>query len=581
MDNPSVKKPSELKPWLQFFSKEAVESQMPKDTIYNIVKKNNEAHRDSYALNYFTNRITYGELLDQVEKAAASFKKLGVKKGDIVVCSSVTIPEMVYSLYALNKLGATIFTIDPRLPGDFVKNTIESAKADILIFLDLAYPLLKPIIPELKVKKMISISVGLSMPTFIRTMAKFKMPSPDIEPNDKICDWKTFMKIGKGVKTEAAEYGENDVAAITLTGGTTGTPKGVMITNDGFNAIMHDFKNCGVKYTRHQRFLNIIPAFASYGIVASLHMPLGLGLEVVVIPKFNADKVGYYVKKYRPAHTLLVPAHYEKLMNSKEMAKGFDLSFFETAGSGGDTMNEGLEQKLNNFLKSRGAKFPLSQGYGMSEVSSAAACHCNGNFRSMSVGYPLLTTVISIFEPGTSNELGFNEEGEICITGPSVMAGYFNNEKETQDVLSKHPDGQIWVHSGDLGYMDEDGFIFIKGRIKRMITLSTGHKVFPTQIEDVMGKNPHVYSCAAVGVKDRVNAQGQCPLAVVQLIEGADKEQVRKELFESFNKDLDAPSIPFDIWFIDEMPRTGMDKIAYGQLSDDYEAMIDKQAATV
>ena len=161
------------------------------------------------------------------------------------------------------------------------------------------------------------------------------------------------------------------------------------------------------------------------------------------------------------------------------------------------------------------------------------------------------------------------------------MAGYFNNEKETQDVLSKHPDGQIWVHSGDLGYMDEDGFIFIKGRIKRMITLSTGHKVFPTQIEDVMGKNPHVYSCAAVGVKDRVNAQGQCPLAVVQLIEGADKEQVRKELFESFNKDLDAPSIPFDIWFIDEMPRTGMDKIAYGQLSDDYEAMIDKQAATV
>ena len=577
MENAVKNKPSEVKPWLQFFSKEAIESEMPRDTIYNVVKRNNENFRDSYALNYFTRRITYGEFLDKVEAAASSFKKLGVKAGDIVVCCTVTIPEMVYALYALNKLGATLFTVDPRMPGEFVKNRIEESNADILIFLDLAYPLLKPVIPELKVKKMISYSVSLSMPAYIKPLVRFKMPSPEIEYNEKICDWKTFMKLGKGVKTEAVEYGENNVAAITLTGGTTGTPKGVMITNDGFNAIMHDFKNCGVSYTRRQRFLDIIPSFASYGIVASLHMPLGLGLEVVIIPKFNPERVGYYIKKYKPAHTLLVPAHYEKLMNSKEMANGFDLSFFETAGSGGDTMNEGLEQKLNDFLKSRGAKYPLSQGYGMSEVSSAAACHCNGNFRSMSVGYPLLTTMISIFEPGTTNELGFNEEGEICITGPSIMAGYFHNEKESKEVMVEHPDGQVWIHSGDLGYMDEDGFIFIKGRIKRMITLSTGHKVFPTQIEDVMGKNPHVYSCAAVGVKDRVHAQGMNPLAVVQLAEGADSEQVKKELFESFNKDLDAPSIPFDIWFVDKMPRTSMDKIAYGQLSDDYEAMIDEQ----
>lgn len=581
MENTVKTKPSELKPWLQFFSKEAIASEMPKDTIYNVVRKNNEGHEQRFALNYFTNRITYGELFENIDAVAASFKKLGVKKGDVVCCCSVTIPEMVYVLYALNKIGATLFTIDPRMPGEFVKRTVHDAKADVLIFLDLAYVMLEPVIPDLKVKKIISYSAMLSMPAHIRLAARFKLGSPTVKYNDKVWSWKTFVKYGEGETTEAVKYGENDIAAITLTGGTTGTPKGVMITNDGFNAIMHDFKNCGVKYTRHQRFLNIIPAFSSYGIVSSLHMPLGLGLEDVIIAKFDADKVGGYVKRFRPEHTLMVPAHYEKLMNSKEMANGFDLSFFETAGSGGDTMNEGLEQKLNNFLKSRGCKFPLSQGYGMSEVSSAAACSCNGNFRSMSVGYPLLTSMISIFEPGTTNELGFNEEGEICISGPSLMAGYFNNEKETEEIMIKHPDGQVWVHSGDLGYMDEDGFIFIKGRIKRMITLFNGHKVFPTQIEDVMGKHESVYSCAAVGVRDRRNAQGQRPLAVVQLCDGADKEKVRQELIESFKTDLDSSSVPFEIWFIDKMPRTGMDKIAYGQLTDDYEAMIDQQTATV
>ena len=577
MENAVQNKPSQVKPWLQFFSKEAVEAKMPKDTIYNVVRKNNEGHEHRFALNYFSNKITYGKMFEEIDKVAASLKKLGVKKGDIVVCCTVTIPEMVYLLYACNKIGATLFTVDPRMPGEFVKKTVHDAKADVLIFLDLAYVLLEPVIPELKVKKIIAYSAMLSMPAYIRFAAKFKLGSPTIKYNDKVISWKSFIKLGEGVTTDVAEYGENNVAAITLTGGTTGVPKGVMLTNDGFNAIMHDFKYCGVKYTRHQKFLNIIPAFSSYGIVSSLHMPLGLGLEDVIIAKFDADKVGYYVKRFRPEHTLMVPAHYEKLMNSKEMKNGFDLSFFETAGSGGDTMNEGLEQKLNSFLKSRGGKFPLSQGYGMSEVSSAAACYCNGNFRSMSVGYPLLTSTISIFEPGTTNELGFNEEGEICISGPSIMAGYFNNPQETEEIMLKHPDGEIWVHSGDLGYMDEDGYIFITGRIKRMITLFNGHKVFPTQIEHVMGKHESVYSCAAVGVKDRRNAQGQRPLAVVQLCDGADKEKVRKELMDSFNNDLDFSSIPFDIWFTDKMPRTGMDKIAYGQLVDDYEAMIDQQ----
>ena len=580
MENMLKLKPSEQKPWLKFFTEEAINAETPKDTIYNVIKERNKNFLGNYALNYFGNRITYGKMFKEIDKAAAAFQNLGIKKGDVVVCSTVTIPEAVYSLYALNKIGATLYVLDPRMKSETVKKALDDSKADVLIFLDLAYPLIKPVIAETNLKKVITISVQTSMPKLTRLGAKVKMPSPKIDYNDKICAWEDFVKDADTSKIKEAKYGDNDVAAISITGGTTGVPKGVMLTNDGFNAIYHNFKYCGVDCTRDHRFLNIIPIFASYGIAASLHMPLGLGLEVVVIPKFDVEKIGHYIKKYRPEHTMMAPAHYEKLANSKEISKDFDLSFFRTAGSGGDTMNEGLEQKLNNFLKSRGCKYPLSQGYGMSEVSSAASCCCNGNFKSMSVGYPLLTTTIAIFEPETTNELSYNQQGEVCITGPSIMAGYFKNQEETDNVMKVHPDGKVWVHSGDLGYIDEDGFVFIKGRIKRMITKFDGHKVFPPQIENVLGKNENVFSCAVVGVKDRQHTQGQAVLAVVQLKKGSDKEAVRQELIETLHRDVEERGVPFDVWVIDKMPRTGMDKIAYGTLSENYDKMMDEKEAT-
>ena len=259
-------------------------------------------------------------------------------------------------------------------------------------------------------------------------------------------------------------------------------------------------------------------------------------------------------------------------MNSKEMAGGFDLSFFRTAGSGGDTMNAGLEAKLNSFLESRGCRFPLSQGYGMSEVSSAASCCCNGNFKSLSVGYPLLTTTIGIFAPGTTDELDYGEDGEICISGPSIMLGYLNNKAETDNVIRRHPDGTLWVHSGDIGHMDSDGFVYIKGRIKRMITLFNGHKIFPTHIESVLGHHPMVASCAVVGVNDTTHAQGQLTLAVIEAKEQTLEKltAIKSELYEMCRQELEGPAKPYDIIFVESMPHTGMGKIDYLKLAEDY-----------
>ena len=565
-------KPSIEKPWLRFFTEEAREASMPENTIYRHLRECSEGGLNDTALNYFGKKISYGKLLDEADRAAGAFKAAGIKKGDIVAAATVTIPEMVYALYGLNKIGAAPLVIDPRTSAAGAMSFIKQTGTKIFIVIDLYYEALKETLIEAGVEKIVVISADTSLPASIRFLKQFKMPAPKIETSDSVLTWTQFAATGEGVETETVEYGENDLAAVTLTGGTTGAPKGVMLSNDGFNAIAFDFKHCGVSYRRGQRFMNIIPMFSSYGIVSSLHMPLTLGLEVVIIPKFNADKVGYYVKKYRPEHTLLVPAHYEKLMNSKEMSKGFDLSFFRTAGSGGDTMNAGLEAKLNSFLESRGCRYPLSQGYGMSEVSSAASCCCNGNFKSLSVGYPLLTTTIGIFEPGTTNELDYGEEGEICISGPSIMLGYLNNKAETEKVIVRHSDGTLWVHSGDIGHMDEDGFVYIKGRIKRMITLFNGHKIFPTHIESVLGHHPMVSSCAVVGVKDTGHAQGQLTLAVIETVEQSIEKQlqIKNELYEMCRQELEGPAKPYDIIFTDAMPHTGMGKIDYLKLADDY-----------
>ena len=572
-------KASVTKPWLKYFSDEAVNAELPRETIYEHILKNNDAHRSNTAINYFGGKISYGELLDTADNCAASFAELGVKSGDMVACCSATIPELAFALYGLNKLGAAMVALDPRRSASEIKQFIISSGANILLLLDLAYEHLTEMLAELNLDRIIIISADNYMPFAVRVLKQLKMPAPEIPLVGRTISWKEFLKLGKGKTVEAAKYGENDLAAVTLTGGTTGMPKGVMLSNDGFNAVAMDFRYCGVEYTRHQRFLDIIPAFSSYGIVASLHMPLSLGLEIVMIPKFDADKVGHLVKKYKPSHTLLVPAHYEKLMNSKEMKNGFDLSFFQTAGSGGDTMNAGLEAKLNGFLRDHGCKYPLSQGYGMSEVSSAVSCCCNGNFKSLSVGYPLLTATVAIFKPGTTEELDFGEEGEICITGPSVMLGYLNNPEETEKVMVKHPDGTVWVHSGDLGCMDSDGFIFIKGRIKRMITRFDGHKIFPVQIESIIGMHEAVQSCAVVGVEDTEHAQGMQALAVVKLRQGADETAVREELKEKMEAELEDRGRPKFLHFVDEMPYAGMGKIDYNKLAADFNTYTNASVA--
>ena len=391
----------------------------------------------------------------------------------------------------------------------------------------------------------------------------------DVPFSDKVISWNDFMSRGKGAKAEPAEYVGDAVVAITYTGGTTGFPKGVMITNDSMNAVAENFKNWGLECDVGDRFLGIIPVFSSYGLVCGMHMPLSMGFELVTIPKFDPLEFGALVRKFKPNHMISTPAFYEMLMDSKEL-EGRDLSFLITLGSGGDTMNEGLEMKLERFMEEHNIKYPLAQGYGMSELSAAATFCANGINKPGSVGIPSPTTVVGIFDPDTGEELDYNQIGEVCITGPSMMKGYWNNPSETAHVMRKHDDDKLWIHSGDLGLLDEDGFLFIKGRIKRMITRFDGHKVFPVNLEGMINAFDDVYNCAVIAVKDRGHGQGHYPLAIVELVEGVDRESACQKIFRYCDSNAEERGRPVAVIAVDGIPLTGMGKNDFRALEELY-----------
>jgi long-chain acyl-CoA synthetase len=335
------------------------------------------------------------------------------------------------------------------------------------------------------------------------------------------------------------------------------------------NAVSVNFEHCDAVMEPGDRFLGIIPIFSAYGMVCGLHMPLCLSVTVVPIPGFVPPTIGKLVKQFRPNHIISTPVFIELLMSSKEV-QNMDLSFLRTLACGGDSMNAGLEEKLDAFRKKHNMAYPLAQGYGMSELSAAASFCVNRVYRRGSVGVPSLNVNVGIFDPETGKELSYHERGEVCVTGPTMMKGYFNAPEETANVMRKHEDGEIWIHSGDLGYMDEDGFIYIVGRIKRMITRFDGHKVFPVNLENLIGARADVNNVSVIGVNDRTHSQGQFPLVVVELEPGVEPKAACKDIFEMCDKQVEERGKPVAVLAVEKMPLTGFGKNDYRTLGDMY-----------
>lgn len=560
---------SQEKPWMKYYPEAARMAQLPKCTAYQHLRWENAGNLGKNALNYYGAKITFRELFERIEAIASAFSACGVKEGDVVSFLTVAVPESIASVYALNKLGAAVNTIDPRLDVESIERMIVGSGSKILVAIDAAWPKVARILDEINQDCVVVQSAALSLPPLKRVLSKLGS-KVEIPYGGKVVPWGAFAAKGRGAVAPEAPYQGDRVFSISYTGGTTNAPKGVMLTNDSVNAVSFNFKHAGVARMDPDRFLGIIPIFTAYGMVCGLHMPLCFGFELVPIPKFDVARFGKLVRKFKPNHVISTPAFYEDLMEDVGL-RGYDLSFLVTAGSGGDTMNDGLEKRFRAFLKDHGAGHSLVQGYGMSEASAAVSFCTSAAYKRGSVGVPSLSTVISVFDPETGEELEPNQVGEVCVSGPTLMKGYFNRPEETAAALRAHADGTLWLHSGDLGLMDEGGFLFIKGRVKRMITRFDGHKVFPANIEGIVAGHEDVRNVCVVGVDDLRHSNGQYPLVLVEFVDGCDGVSCR-ELYRECLERFEERGRPVAVLAVDEIPLTGSGKNDFKALERRYSS---------
>ena len=567
--------PSIDKPWLKYYSEEAINAPLPECTIYEYLWDNNKDHLDDVALNYFDRKITYGELFENIEKAAKAFSAIGVKAGDIVVLTTVTTPETIYAFYGLNRLGAISNMVDPRTSTEGIKNYIEEVNANLVLTIDVALPKIEKAILGTNVQKIIVASPADSLPQPKKALFLLsnKLKGKSQKLSERCIVWTDFVNQGKDATPDYSSYKKDTCCVIVHTGGTTGTPKGVMLSNENLNASTVQCDLSGFDFRRKHKWLGVMPPFIAYGIGNGLHLPLCKGMILIVLPKFDPAKYDRLLLKYKPNHIAGVPSHYNTIVHSKKM-KNRDLSFLLSPIVGGDGTEIGFEDDVSKFLHSHNCLSGLIKGYGMTEICAAVCATPQKEYNKVGcVGIPFTHSVVSVFDPSSGEELAYNQEGEICMQGPHVMLGYYGNTDETNRIIKKHSDGQLWLHSGDLGSMDEDGCIYIKGRLKRMIVRFDGFKVFPSVIEDVVNKCSFVSACCAVGVQDKSNSQGQLPFVFAVKNGQIEENAAKAELHELCQKELPEYAQPVDFVFVDELPLTPIGKIDYRALEKQAEEM--------
>ena len=560
---------SQAKPWLKYYDQKYIEQTLPTVSAFEYVCQRNKNHLNDTALDYYGRKFTYADLIVNVKKTAAALRGVGVQKGDIVTVVSVMTPEVIALFYAADMIGATLNLVDPRYSVEGIHEYIEEVDSHLLVCLNVVYERCRQAAKRTNVEKVIVLSPADSLPPVMAV--GYKLTTPDKNKYaSNVIRWKQFIKGGEGQSTASEPYDPDHACVVVHTGGTTGSPKGVMLTDDCFNGIALQFQAYPKLFHRGQKLMNVMPPFIAYGFACGIHLPLVLGFTVIIIPNLDPAKLGSLVLKHKPEHMFGVPTHYQQLASDPKL-RDKDLSFIINYAAGGDSLSRGAEQTVNDFLAAHGARYPIAKGYGMTEVSSAATVAAGLDNKPGSVGIPMVNTVVAAFEPGTDQELPIGQRGELCISGPCLMKGYYNKPEETAILLRRHPDGRVWAHTGDMGYLDEDGFVFLDSRIKRMIIRHDGFKVFPSMIENVVSRHPAVHQCSVVGCTDKDHTQGRLPFVYIVLKAGitAKKKQVIRELERMCAEELPEYVQPVAYKFILSMPMTPVGKVDYRQLEAD------------
>ena len=539
-------------------------------SMFDQVENTAKLYPNVIAFDFMGKSTTYKAFIEETIKCAKALKTIGVRENDCVTIAMPNCPQAIYMFYAVNLVGGIANMIHPLSAEKEIEYYLNVSGSVTAVTLDQFYHKFEKIRENTKVVNIViaSIKDELSKPIkagYMLTEGRKIKPIPKDAP---VIRWNDFMNLSKycfwnyRVKRE----GKNP-AVMLYSGGTTGTTKGIVLTNSNFNALCAQIIATNPIYEIGDRMLAAMPVFHGFGLGVCIHSMLGNGGRCILIPRFTPQSYSKQIVKYKCNFIAGVPTLFEALLRIPTM-EGKDLSYLKGVFSGGDTLSIELKKKFDTFLKDHGAKITVREGYGLTETVTACCLTPVHRQKEGSIGIPFPDTYIKIVEPDTDNELPYNTEGEILLAGPSIMKRYWDNPEETAQTLRKSDfDGLTWVHTGDLGMMDEDGYVYFKGRSKRMI-ISSGYNVYPSQLENILDAHEKVQMSCVIGVPDSYKMQ-KVKAFVTLKKDVTPSIELKEELMAYCRQHLAKYEMPYDIEFREDMPKTLVGKVAYRVLEEE------------
>ena len=570
---------SEVKtPWKDYVGDVPMHLDYFQGSMFDAVARIAEEYPNNIAFDFMGRSTTYRKMVQEIEKCARSLKTLGVRPGDKITIAMPNCPQAIYMFYAVNLVGGIANMIHPLSAEKEIEFYLNESQSTTAITLDQFYDKFEHIRQNTGIINIIIASVKDALSRTIRagymlTEGRKIQKIPDDAP---VIRWREFMEMSRYCfyKNYRVERSFDDPAVILYSGGTTGTTKGIVLTNGNFNALAQQIIATNPMFRPGDRMLAAMPLFHGFGLGVCVHSMLANGGRCILIPRFTAKSYAKQIVKYRCNFIAGVPTLYEALLRLPSM-DGADLSSLKGVFSGGDSLSIELKKKFDKFLYDHHAVIQVREGYGTTETVTACCLTPTHIYKEGSIGLPFPDTYIKIVKPGTDEELPYGEEGEILLAGPTVMKEYMNHPDETAKTLRKHDDGLTWVYTGDLGVMDEQGFIYFRGRAKRMI-ISSGYNVYPGQIENILDANDMVQMSCVIGVPDAYKMQKV--KAFVMLKPGVEANAgTRDALLGYCRKHVAKYAMPYDIEFRDELPKTLVGKVAYRVLEEEELAKIAKE----
>ena len=538
-------------------------------SMYDMLKSVADKYPNNIAMDFMGRSTTYKQLIEQVERCAKALKTIGIRENDCVTIAMPNCPQAIAMFYAINMVGGIANMVHPLSSEKEIEFYLNESNSVTVITLDQFYHKIEAIRNNTRIVNVIIASIRdeLSQPLktgYMLTEGRKIRKIPDDAP---VIRWQKFLNLSKSCFWRyKVERKPEDPAVILYSGGTTGTTKGIVLTNLNFNALSQQVIATNPMFRPGDRMLAAMPIFHGFGLGVCIHTMLTQGGRCVLVPRFTAKSYSKLITKYKCNFIAGVPTLYEALLRLPNMEKA-DLSSLKGVFSGGDSLTIELKKKFDKFLYDHKAVIQIREGYGTTECVTASCLTPPTMHREGSIGLPFPDTYYKIVTPGTDEELPYGEEGEILLAGPTVMREYLHHPEETAQTLRKHADGLTWVYTGDLGVMDADGFVYFRGRRKRMI-ITSGYNVYPAQIENILEAHEAVQRSCVIGVPDSYKMQKV--KAFVMLKPGFPAtEETKQSILAHCRKNIAKYAMPYDIEFRENLPTTLVGKVAYRVLEDE------------